>query len=148
MWPLTKMHLKCFHWKQQKKYTTHRLRLTWSHRPQKINNHSGTNGKPYPLWNYRKYFGIYIPSNYEWTGMDQLNVHQTWPPVPKMEKNAVTDTIEFIFHKEKPKDRRATYSRLVCDIRQQKTETHITATLWVSCRALLGEYLRSWEIIR
>ena len=30
------------------------------------------------------------------------------------------DTIEFIFHKDKSKDRRATYVRAVCDIRPQK----------------------------
>ena len=28
-----------------------------------------------------------------------------------------TDTIEFILHKDKPKDRRATYVRAVCNIR-------------------------------
>ena len=41
-------------------------------------------------------------------------------------KHAGTDTIEFIFHKDKPKDRKATYVRAVCDIRPQKTETHRT----------------------
>ena len=35
-------------------------------------------------------------------------------------------TIEFILHRDKPKYRRATYSRSVCDIRPQKTETHRT----------------------
>ena len=39
---------------------------------------------------------------------------------------AGTDTIEFIFHKDKPKDRRAKYVRAVCDIRPKKTETHRT----------------------
>ena len=34
--------------------------------------------------------------------------------------NAGTDTIELIFNKDKPKDRRATYVRSVCDIRPQK----------------------------
>ena len=38
----------------------------------------------------------------------------------------VTDTIEFIFHRDKPKYRRSTYVRAVCDIRPQKTETHRT----------------------
>ena len=37
-----------------------------------------------------------------------------------------TDTIEFIFHKEKPRDRRAKYVRYVCDILPQKTGTHRT----------------------
>ena len=37
-----------------------------------------------------------------------------------------TNTIEFIFHKEKPRDRRATYVRAVCYIRTQKTDTHST----------------------
>ena len=40
--------------------------------------------------------------------------------------HAGTDTIEFIFHKDKPNDRRATYVRAVCDIRPQKTKTHRT----------------------
>ena len=40
--------------------------------------------------------------------------------------HAGTDTIEFIFHKDKPKDRKATYVRAVCNIRPQKTETHRT----------------------
>ena len=40
--------------------------------------------------------------------------------------HASTDKIEFILHKDKPKDRRGTYMRAVCDIRPQKTETHKT----------------------
>ena len=36
------------------------------------------------------------------------------------------DTIKFIFHKDKSKDRRATYVRAVCDIRPQKIETRRT----------------------
>ena len=40
--------------------------------------------------------------------------------------HARNDTIEFIFHKDKPKYRRATYVRYVCDIRPQKTDTHRT----------------------
>ena len=43
-----------------------------------------------------------------------------------MEKKSVTDTIEFIFHKDKPKYRRSTYVRAVCGIRPLKTETNIT----------------------
>ena len=42
-----------------------------------------------------------------------------------MKKHAGTDAIEFIFHKSKKKDRRATYMRSVCDIIPQKTETQI-----------------------
>ena len=42
---------------------------------------------------------------------------------PRVEKNARTDTIEFIFHKDKPKDRKATYVRSVCDIRTLKKES-------------------------
>ena len=37
-----------------------------------------------------------------------------------------TNTIKFIFHKDKPKDRRATYVRAVFNIRPQKTDTHRT----------------------
>ena len=33
-----------------------------------------------------------------------------------------TDTIEFIFRKDDPKDRKATHVREVCDIRPQKTD--------------------------
>ena len=58
--------------------------------------------------------------------MDQLNVQQTWPPVPGMEKHAGTDTIEFVLYKDKQKDRRATYVRAVFDIRPQKSETYRT----------------------
>ena len=50
-------------------------------------------------------------------------MQQTWPSVPGLEKHAGTDTIKFIFHKDKPKYRRATYVRAVCDIRPKKTET-------------------------
>ena len=32
-----------------------------------------------------------------------------------------TDTVEFILHRDKPKDRIATYVIAVCDIRPQKT---------------------------
>jgi hypothetical protein len=35
-----------------------------------------------------------------------------------------TNTIEFIFASEIPRDRTVTYGRLVCDIRPQKTEQH------------------------
>ena len=38
-------------------------------------------------------------------------------------EHAGTDTIKFIFHKDKPKDRRATNVRAVFDIPPQKTET-------------------------
>ena len=37
-----------------------------------------------------------------------------------------TDTMDFIFHKDKPKYRRATYVRVVCDIGPQKIKTHRT----------------------
>ena len=40
--------------------------------------------------------------------------------------HAGTDTIEFIFHKDKPKDRRATFVRVVCNIQPQNIETHRT----------------------
>ena len=53
--------------------------------------------------------------------MDKLSVQQTCPSIPGMEKHAGTDTIEFIFHKEKPKDIKETYVREVCNIRPQKT---------------------------
>ena len=39
---------------------------------------------------------------------------------------AGTDTIEFIFHKDKPKDRRETYVKAVCNVRTQKKDTHRT----------------------
>ena len=58
--------------------------------------------------------------------MGKLNVKRTWPPIPVVEKHAETDKIYFIFHKEKPKDKKATYMRVVCDIRPQKIETHRT----------------------
>ena len=45
-------------------------------------------------------------------------LYQRW------EKHVGTDTIEFILHRDKPKDRRETYVRAVCSIRPQKTETH------------------------
>ena len=38
----------------------------------------------------------------------------------------VKDTIEFIFHKDKPKERKATYVRVVYDIIPQKIETRRT----------------------
>ena len=41
-------------------------------------------------------------------------------------EHAGTDTIESIFHKDKPNDRRATYVRSVCDIQLKKAETHRT----------------------
>ena len=37
-----------------------------------------------------------------------------------METYVGTDTIDFILHRDKPKDRRATYVRIVCYIRPQK----------------------------
>ena len=43
-----------------------------------------------------------------------------------MEKNPVTDTVEFIFHKEKPKDITETNVKSVCEIRPQKIETRRT----------------------
>ena len=44
----------------------------------------------------------------------------------RWKKYAGTDTIQFIFHKDKPKYRKVTYVRAVCDIRPQKIETHRT----------------------
>ena len=58
--------------------------------------------------------------------MNQLNVQQTWPHISGLQKNEGTDIIDLIFHKEKPKDRRKTYVRAVCNIISQKTETHRT----------------------
>ena len=43
-----------------------------------------------------------------------------------MGKHAVIDTIELIFHNDKPKGRNSTYVRALCDIRPHKTETHST----------------------
>ena len=40
------------------------------------------------------------------------------------QKKVGTDTINFVFHNDKPMGIRATYVRAVCDIRPQKTETH------------------------
>ena len=40
--------------------------------------------------------------------------------------HAGTETIEFIFHKYKPKDRREKYVRSTCNIRPQKTENYRT----------------------
>ena len=53
-------------------------------------------------------------------------MQRNWPPVSGLKKHTGTDTIEFILHKYKPKDRRATYLRAVFDIRTHKTETHRT----------------------
>ena len=47
-------------------------------------------------------------------------IYQGW------KAHAGTDTIVFIFHKDKPKYRRVTYVRAICDIRPPKTETHRT----------------------
>ena len=58
--------------------------------------------------------------------MDKLNVQLTWLLIPGAETNVGTHTIEFIFNKEKPKDRKATYVIAVCDIRPQKTDTQRT----------------------
>ena len=41
-----------------------------------------------------------------------------------------TDTVEFILHRDKPKDRIATYVIAVCDIRPQKPETYRKNSLW------------------
>ena len=57
----------------------------------------------------------------EWTNSMCKNIvrlSQGWG------KNAGTYKIESIFHKDKPKDIKATYVRAVCDIRLHKTETH------------------------
>ena len=43
-----------------------------------------------------------------------------------LEKHAGNDTIEFIFHKDKRRERRAIYVRALYNIRRQKTETHRT----------------------
>ena len=48
------------------------------------------------------------------------HLYQGW------KSHAGTDTLEFILHKYKPKDRRTTYVRAVCNIRPQKTEAHRT----------------------
>ena len=58
--------------------------------------------------------------------MDKINVQWTWPLIPGVGKHAGIDTIELIFHKEKPKGRKSTYVRVVCYIRPQKTEIHRT----------------------
>ena len=55
--------------------------------------------------------------------MDKLYVQQTWPYLPGLESTYGTDTIEFISHKDKQNDIRATYVRAVCNIRPQKTDT-------------------------
>ena len=47
-------------------------------------------------------------------------LYQVW------KSHLVTDTTEFIFHKYKQNNRRATYLRAVRDIQSQKTETHRT----------------------
>ena len=48
----------------------------------------------------------------------------TGPPVKGMETHAGSYTIEFILHREKPKDIKSTCLIAVCDIRPQKSETH------------------------
>ena len=58
--------------------------------------------------------------------MDQLNMQQTWAPVPGMKKTYSDQKKGFIFHKDKPKYRREEYVRAVCDIRPKKKDTHRT----------------------
>ena len=73
--------------------------------------------------------------------MDQLNVQNNCLSVPGLEKYAGTDRIEFIFHKDKPKRKRETYVRSVCDTRTQKTETPRTRlTVGGNLIDYLGEF--------
>ena len=79
--------------------------------------HCETTGK---IWGYRDLVKMDAP---EWKNSmcNELgSLSQGWI------EHLGTDTIDFIFHKEKPKDLRATYVRAVCDIQPQKTETHRT----------------------
>ena len=115
-----------FQWNRQKNNTSQRLRLTCLHRPQKRYNHSGTNGKPNPLWNYRVSIGYRDLVKIDeplWTNSmcNELGIlYQGY------KKHTVTDTIEYILHKDKPKDIRVIYVRSVCDIIPQQKETHRT----------------------
>ena len=52
--------------------------------------------------------------------MEKLNVQRTWPTVSGMKKHTGNDKIYLILQKEKPKYRRITYVRSVCDIITQK----------------------------
>ena len=90
------MHPKCLKWTRQKNDNTHRHRLLVLRRPKKINNHIGTNVKPHQLRDYRENLGIHRPNQDGCTVMYQLNVKQTWTPVPGLGKHARTDTIYFI----------------------------------------------------
>ena len=85
------------------KIKLHRNRLIFSHRPPKINNHSVTNIKPHPLKNYRKFWGYRYLFNMDepvWTNSmcNKLgHLSQGW------KKHAGTDTIAFIFHRDRKK---------------------------------------------
>ena len=128
---IVKIHPNFFKRTWLKNKNLHRHRLIWLHWSQRINNWSITNGEPHQLQKYRENIGRKRPIKYGWAGMDQINVHQTWTPVPRLEKNSGTDTIEFIFHKDKQKESKATYVRALYYIWPQKTETHRTRlTTW------------------
>ena len=105
---------------------TYRLRLHFSQIPPKIYNHRGTISTPHYLWNHWKILGyrdllkrdasVWINSMCNELG----RLPQVW------KAHTRTDTIKFILHKDKQKDRRATYVRDVWNIQPQKTETHRT----------------------
>ena len=80
------MHPKCFKWTWQKNKSTHRHIIIFSLRPKNRDNNSGTNGKPHQLKNYRVNILIQRPSQYGWTGINQLNVQQTLPLLPGLGK--------------------------------------------------------------
>ena len=71
--------------------------------------------------------------------MDQIDMQRTWLPISRSEKNVGHDTIEFILHKDKTNERRATYMRAVYDMRTQKTQTNITS---LTTGGNLIDYLR------
>ena len=75
---------------------------------------------------YMENIGIQIPSQYGRTSMDQLNVQWAWPPVPGMKITCRKRHDRVHLHKDKPKNRRETYVRVLYDIRPHKTETHRT----------------------
>ena len=96
------------------------------HRPQKRYNTSVTDSEPHQLqsyWKILRYRDLVKIDAPVWTNSicNKLGrLYQRW------KTHAGTDTIEFIFYKDKPKDKNATYSRSVYDNIPHKTETHST----------------------
>ena len=91
-----------------------------------MNNQGREDAKPHPLQNYRSFFRYRYRIKVYATVLANSMFNKLGRLPQGCQKHAVTDTIEFILHKDKPKERRATHVRAVCDIRPHKNETHRT----------------------